>query len=228
MTNIKPEDLNYHYYSTEQYDRDIVSTIPGYKVLHNEIARIAKNLPPNPRILELGVGTGNTTLAIAQNTKNPNFTLVDFSEKMLNGAKHKLDKLNCKYLLEDYSAIELPQKHDAVICVIGFHHQESDKNKKTMILKIYNSLKRGGLFILGDLMTYDNKEFAAINEAKHYHFLVENAEGEEMLKEWAYHHKYLNSLASKESHIKWMNDVGFSTEVIFEKFNTVLILGKKI
>ncbi len=228
MTNVGPEDLNYHYYSTERYDKDIINTIPGYEALHQEIANITKKINPNPKILELGVGTGNTTLVIAENAKNSHFTLIDFSEQMLNGAKEKLNGLVCEFILRDYSEMELPKNYDAAICVIGLHHQETNKDKKQMILKIYNSLKRGGFFVLGDLMTFDNKELAALNEAEHYGFLVENAESKEFLKEWAYHHKFLNKLASKESHIRWMNEVGFSTEVVFEKFNTVLLLGKKI
>ena len=227
MTNVKPEELNYHHYSTEQYDRDIINSIPSYEILHNKITKIVKKLPPNPKILELGVGTGNTTLAVAKNTKNADFILVDFSKRMLDGAKEKLSALNCTYILEDYSKMEFPQNLDAVICVIGFHHQESDNDKKQMILKIYSSLKRGGLFILGDLMTYENEELAAFNEVNHCHFLAQNADSEKVLKEWAYHHKYLNKLATWESHVKWMNNVGFSSEVILKKFNTVLIVGTK-
>ncbi len=90
---------------------------------------------------------------------------------------------------------------------------------------IFHSLSEEGVFIFGDLVTYRNPESAALNEARHYHHLVENAQDENSLKEWAYHHKYLNKLAPIEDQVEWLEEVGFrKVEVLFTKFNTALIV----
>lgn len=226
MTNVKPQELNYDSYEMSKYDEDIVNSIPGHKKLHDEIAKVVRKMK-NPKILELGVGTGLTTKIIAKNTINPRFILVDFSKQMIEGAKRKLKKLNCEYILGDFLKIDFPKNCDIVVNVIGFHHQKTEKNKKIVLKKIYKSLKKGGIFILGDLMTYDNKEDAALNEAFHFHHLVKKAKNNLTLKEWAYHHKYLNKLDSWENHIKLMKEVGLKPELKFTKFNTFLIVGKK-
>jgi tRNA (cmo5U34)-methyltransferase len=227
MTNVNPDDLNYHHYDTNHYDKDIVNSIPGHIEMHEIIGDICSEFNSNPKITELGVGTGITTLVIAQNTKNSDFHLIDFSEQMIKGAKEKLKGYNCNYILGDYSKIELPNKNDAIVTVIGLHHQDTDDDKTEIFKKIYDSLNKDGFFIFGDLMTYDDKVLAAYNEALHYHFLVENAENKEALKDWAYHHKYLNPIVSWEKNVTWMEEIGFRVEVKFTKFNTFLLLGFK-
>lgn len=227
MTNVKPTELNYDSYEMDKYDEDIVNSIPGHRELHEEIIKIVNKLKPNPKILELGTGTGLTTQCIAKNTKNPHFILTDFSKQMLDGAKRKLKGLDCEFILGDFSKIDLPKECDVVVSVIGFHHQGEDEKKINMLKKIYGCLKQGGILILGDLMTYNDKKLSALNDAHHYHFLVEKAKDEKTLKEWAHHHKYLNPLSSWENHLKWMKEIGFKPEIKFQKFNTFLILGKK-
>jgi len=67
-----------------------------------------------------------------------------------------------------------------------------------------------------------------LNEAKHFHHLVENSKDEKSLGEWAHHHKYLNKLAPLENQVGWLKEVGFKkVTVLFKKFNTALIYAKK-
>lgn len=77
-------------------------------------------------------------------------------------------------------------------------------------------------------MTYKNTEEAALNEAKHYHNLVENSRSEEALREWAFHHKFLNLLSPLEDQVEWLKEAGFGeVQVTFRKFNTALVYAKK-
>ena len=227
MTNVKPIDLNYHHYTSKKYDKDIVNSIPGYREMHAEIGRRLSTFKSNLKILDLGPGTGNTSNIINKNTSNSSFILIDFSDVMLEGAKTKLRNVQCEYILADYSEIELPTKCDVVVSVIGMHHQESDDEKRSMFQKIYYSLNEGGSFIYGDLMTFEDKETAALNDALHYHFLVSNAEDRSTLKDWAYHHKFLNSPASIEKSVHWLEEIGFLVEIVFNEINTFLIFATK-
>ena len=230
MTDVKPEELNYDSYATDQYDSDIVNSIPGHKELHEQLVRVVLEelSVDKPKVLELGVGTGITTKVVSRIISDASFTLVDFSKQMLQGAKKKLIGLDCKFVLGDYSILDLPEEQDLVMSVIGFHHQGSEEKKKLMLRKIYSTLKKGGLFILGDLMTYDDKELAALNDAYHYHHLVQLARDEQTLKEWAYHHKELNQLSSHEAHLRWLKEIGFEEiKICYAKYNTFLMIAKK-
>lgn len=230
-TNVKPEDLNYDHYETEKYDREIRGSIPGYKELHKHIDDIiTKYFTHRGRIqvLELGVGTGLTALQVLQKLPSATYFAVDFSKTMLDGARKRLSGYDITFIEGDYSQLELPQNNNLVVSVIGIHHQKTNRDKKSLFQKIYQSIAEDGSFIFGDLVTYKDRTEAALNEARHYHHLVEHAENEESLREWAHHHKFLNKLAPLEHQVKWLREVGFrEVDVVYRKFNTALIYARK-
>ncbi len=230
-TNVKPEELNYDHYATEKYDDDIVRSIPGHEELHRHIDKIVEEDFRGRkalRILELGVGTGLTAERILRKIPNAQYTAIDFSEQMLAGSRRRLSQYDVTFVNGDYSQIELPEDNDFVVSVVGIHHQETDDDKKRLFQRIYDSLNDTGSFIFGDLVTYRNPEEAALNEARHFHHLVENAQEEDSLKEWAHHHKSLNKLAPLEDQVEWLREVGFrEVKVVYQKFNTALIYATK-
>ncbi len=234
MTNVQPGDLNYDHYEMQKYDNDIVRSIPGHTELHLALGYIIKRDfgKSNGSILELGIGTGLTAEIILQNCYAQKYIGIDFSEQMLQGAKQRLQDKggdnSIEYIAADYAQINLPQNNDLIVSVIGIHHQETDAEKEELFAKIYNALQPNGAFLFGDLVTFRNKEEAALNEALHFHHLVENAIDDKSLKEWAYHHKFLNKLAALEDQIDWLKEVGFKkVELIYREFNTALIYARK-
>ena len=229
-TNVRADELNYDKYASEIYDDDIKRSIPGHDELHKTIEKVVREFSQKhevKKILELGIGTGITSEKMLKLIPTASLTAVDFSEQMMGGAKKRLSKYNVKYVLGDYSELKLDSDFDMVLSVIGIHHQ-NDEGKKKLFRKISNSLKSGGIFIFGDLVTYRDEKKAAVNDARHYHYLVENARDDQALEEWAHHHKFLNLLAPIEDQIEWLKKVGFSTvEVKYEHLNTVLIIAIK-
>ena len=230
-TNVKPDELNYDHYETKKYDDDIVRSIPGHEELHRHIYQIVQEdyiSRGKVKVLELGVGTGLTAERILRRMPNAEYTAVDFSEQMLAGARRRLSQYEIKFVNGDYSQIKLQTNNYLVVSVVGIHHQETDADKKYLFQRIYDSLSETGAFIFGDLVTYRNSEEAALNEARHFHHLVENAQNEESLKEWAHHHKYLNKLAPLEDQVEWLKEIGFrDVKVVYQKFNTALIYAEK-
>ena len=227
-TNVKPDELNYNHYETQKYDDDIVRSIPGHKELHKHIEQLIESLPKQPKILELGIGTGLTAERILSKRPNAEYIAVDFSEQMLAETRKRLYQYNIKFINGDYSQIRLPESNDLVVSVVGIHHQETDNDKKRLFQRIYDSLNDTGTFIFGDLVTYRNQEEAAINEARHFHHLVENTKDEDSLKEWAHHHKYLNKLVPLEDQVEWLSEVGFREVIrVYQRFNTALIYARK-
>lgn len=229
-TNVRPEELNYDHYDMEKYDRQIIRSIPGHQEMHDCIDGIvARDFSGHkPKILELGVGTGLTAERILRLFPHADYIAIDFSKTMRTGAKQRLSGYNVRFIEGDYATIGLPQGNDLVVSVIGIHHQETDEDKKRLFQGIYDSLKADGAFVFGDLVTYRDPVEAAVNEARHFHHLVEHAENEQSLREWAHHHKFLNRLAPLEDQVDWLRDAGFRTvEVAYKKFNTALVYAKK-
>ena len=229
-TNVNAGDLNYDKYANEIYDDDTRRSIPGHDKLHKEIINTVREYSKHHevmKILELGIGTGLTSEKILELIPTASLTAVDFSEQMMSGAKKRLVKFKVDYLLGDYSEMSFDTDFDMVVSVIGIHHQK-DEGKRLLFRKIFDSLKAGGVFIFGDLVKYKDKHKDAVNDARHYHHLVENARDEKSLEEWAHHHKFLNLLAPIEDQIAWLKEVGFSNvEVRYEYLNTALIVAAK-
>ena len=188
---------------------------------------MTKSFNENTIILELGVGTGLTGERILRSLPLSDYFAIDFSQNLLEGAMKRLQKYNTHFILEDYSKIKFSGKYNIIVSVIGIHHQ-NNPGKKKLFKKIFNSLNSNGIFIFGDLFTFKNQFIAAVNDAKHYHNLVENVKNEKSLKEWSHHHKFLNILASLEDQIQWLKEAGFGeVKIKYKKFNTVLLVAKK-
>ena len=229
VTNIKPSELNYDKYAMDQYDRDIVNSIPFHKELHTHIASFIENnfdLTRALEVLDLGTGTGITAKLVRDLLPLAHIDVVDFSEQMMSGAKKKLGDKNVGYIFGDYAHIDFQKKYDVVVSVIGIHHQNAD-GKRKLFNKIYSLLKSGGIFIFGDLVTYRDKYDAARNNALHYHHLVERAFDETALTEWAHHHMFLNDLAPVEDQIDWLSAAGFRVQKDYLRMNTCLIFASK-
>lgn len=229
MTNVHASELNYDKYTADQYDRDIVNSIPQHKELHEHIVQVVRQKFDRNKtysIIDLGVGTAITSDIIRNELPNAEFDLVDFSENMLIGAKKRMGEKNIRYIAGDYAEMQFDKQYDIAVSVIGLHHQNTD-GKKRMFKKIYDLLKPGGIFIFGDLMTYRDPHEAALQNAKHYHHLVEHSADEHTLKEWAHHHMFLNDLAPIEDQIEWLENAGFTVSITFTHFNTCLLICQK-
>ncbi len=231
-TNVKPEDLNFNRYSMEQYDRDIVNSIPFHKEIHQLIQEylsvwVGERHNHTPDVLDVGVGTGLTSKLVKTRCPDANLTVVDFSAQMLKGAKEKLGDKGVTYLLDDYAEVPFgDNRYDLVLSVIGLHHQ-TDEGKQKMFQKIRRTLRPRGAFIFGDLVTFRDPRKAALAAARHYHHLVEKAHDEQALTEWAHHHMFMNKLAPLEDQIDWLKQAGFNgVSQLFQLFETVLIVAQ--
>jgi len=227
-TNVRPTDLNYHHYSNNKYDRDIINSIPFHQELHQRMVKyLRKNFDSekNYSILDLGAGTGITSGVIKNELPNAELTLVDFSRQMMAGAKKRLGK-TVKYIFGDYAKLKFHKKYNIIVSVVSIHHQ-NHRGKKLLFKKIYSSLKPGGIFIFGDLMSYKDPAMAALNFARHLHHLVEKSTDEKTLKEWAHHYCEVNDLAPIEDQIAWLEAVGFTVKLEMLKINTALLICKK-
>jgi len=228
-TNVRPEDLNYSHYSTRKYDQDIARSIPGHKELHKKIGQVLKAEfdSRSIKVLELGIGTGLTAKSILKHFPKAEYAGIDFSRQMLDGARKKLSKYRPTLILGDYAIKDFPKNNDLIVSVIGVHHQKTDKDKKALFKKIFAALAPKGIFIFGDLVSFRNRKTAALNEALHFHALVENAKSKKSLAEWAFHHKFLNNPAPLEDQLGWLKQIGFENSVMFQKFNTALVICRK-
>lgn len=222
-------ELNYDAYKTAKYDREIVKVVPGYAKLHHLLARILLNqLPQIRRVLDLGCGTGITSALIRYLYPHAHLTVVDFSAQMLAGARTRLGAANTTYMLGDYSTTLLPSDQDLIVSCVGMHHL-TDNGNKEMFARVFQTLQPGGMFALGDLMTWESKPRRTFAAVMHYRHMVRSfGKDLEGLLEWTHHHRFKNNLRPVEEQVTWLCEVGFVDVVVqFVRFNTTLITARR-
>ncbi len=230
-TNVSPQDLNAARYAPGVYDQTIRLVIPGHDELHEVIDDLVRQQYVGRTgfsILELGLGTGLTAERILRHVPDAEYTGIEFAESMLVKARQRLAPYKTKLICGDYAEVPFPQRTDLVVSVIGIHHQETDDDKRALFCKISDCLTSDGTFLFGDLVTFRDQEQAAVSEARHHDYIVEHLKDEQLLREWTYHHKFLNKLAPLEDQVEWLKEVGFRhVNVIFRRFQTALVYARK-
>lgn len=109
------------------------------------------------RILDLGCGTGLELDWILRQCPNVSVTGVDLCQDMLDQLKKKHgDRVSL--ICEDYFQFDMQEEiWDAVISFESLHHFFPEE-KKTLYQKIYQGLKKGGRFLLGDYIACCDEE----------------------------------------------------------------------
>lgn len=121
--------------------------------------KFAQLLPrDNMKVLDLGCGTGLEIEEIWKLYPNTYITGVDMCRDMLDKLCAKKGDKKLKVVCEDYFKYDFGKEcYDAVISFESLHHFTADKKVK-VYKKIYNSLKEGSPFILGDYIACCDEE----------------------------------------------------------------------
>ena len=110
------------------------------------------------RIVDLGCGTGLELDKIWQKNPNIEVTGVDLCQSMLDKLLEKHSDKHLTTVCQDYFQYDFGiGRWDAVISFESLHHFLPER-KKELYQKIYNGLKKDGVFILGDYIACCDEE----------------------------------------------------------------------
>jgi tRNA (cmo5U34)-methyltransferase len=135
------------HFHPEGYLELMVSEMPGYHRLQDAAA--AASGAGAKRILELGIGTGETARRVIARHPGAQLVGVDESEPMLGQARAALPRAELRVArLED----PLPDgPFDLVVSVLAIHHLDGP-GKAGLFKRIAAVLTPGGRFVLGDVV----------------------------------------------------------------------------
>lgn len=137
---------------TANFDSGIRQLMPRYEEILDVLARCTP--PSAQRILDLGCGTGETSLKILDRCRDVEVIAIDYSPRMLAFASQKIDKAGyskrCKFIQADFGdwankKLSLPEGFDICISSFAIHHLTDDMKLK-LFQQIRKSLKPGGSF----------------------------------------------------------------------------------
>jgi tRNA (cmo5U34)-methyltransferase len=139
-------------HKSEDYDLEIIDTIPYYDSFHDETLKLIRTILTEPDIwLDTGCGTGTLVQKALKEFDNTHFILADPSLQMLNLAKNKL----LKHYSERIKFLEPTETGDIivddykpnVITAIQSHHYMSINQRFEATKKCYGLLNNDGIYI---------------------------------------------------------------------------------
>lgn len=210
-----------------EYDRQRKHVIPCLEDLYQVISDLARSEISNPKILDLGAGTGLLTSYLFDHYPEAHFTLLDLSEEMLNIAKERfIPASNFRYVVADYLKHDFQDLFDLVVSSLSIHHLEH-KDKNLLYSKIYDYLNPGGVFLNADQVLGPTP--ANENEyQKNWMDKIEVGSLSESGKQRIYDRMKLDNPAKLEDNIKWLKNSGFkNVDVYYKYYNFVVLYGKR-
>lgn len=137
-----------------EYDSLIRRAVPRYERMTRQLTEY---LPVTARrVLELGSGTGNFTLALARRYPTAELTLVDAAQEMIDVARDRIASVDpvfaarTKFVTDRFEELALdPGSFDVVASCISLHHV---RDKAPLFRAIHSALAPGGRFCFADQM----------------------------------------------------------------------------
>lgn len=135
------------------------AAIPVYDEFQAAIAEAAVNLKVQ-RVLDLGAGTGETTLAILGRHPGAMITLLDKSPDMLAIAVERVPADRVAAALTRDLTDPLPTgPFDLVVSALAVHHLD-ETEKRSFFLQVRAALRPGGRYVMGDIVVPPHLEDA--------------------------------------------------------------------
>ena len=202
---------------SSNYTQDMTDIVPHYLKL---MSCLAQNLPLgfNPeKILDLGVGNGNSMAQIIPLFPDAEYDILDASPEMLSITKARFPDVKTKSIESYFREFDYGKdRYDLVIAGFSLHHCPAEE-KKDIFKKLYHSLTDDGILSISDLW---------INKT--------DPEHPQLLKEWqAYvtkntsedkwqwlleHYDAFDRPNSFQDQKQWLEEAGFSTiEIIWNE-----------
>lgn len=183
------------------YAEMVSHTLPGYAELQERLA--AATGTGARRILDLGIGTGETSARVLDHHPDAELTGVDESPTMLDAAAARIGPrlVNAHVgLLQD----ELPAgDFDLVVSALAIHHLEGPE-KAELFRRLRVVVAPGGRFVLGDVVVPEDCSGTAIDLTNGY-----------------------DKPSTVSDQLRWLDDAGFeAVEVVWQRDDLAVIVAR--
>ncbi len=140
------------------YLEAMLAEVPSYHELQEQVAEASRGIRATS-ILELGIGTGETTRRVLEHHPAAQLTAIDSSAAMLERARSVYADADLRL-----SALEEPLPEgpfDLVFSALAVHHLDGSA-KRDLFRRIADVLVPNGRFVLGDVVVPEREEDAQI------------------------------------------------------------------
>ncbi len=177
------------------------------------------------RILDLGAGTGMLSAVVAEAFPEADFTLFDFSPRMLEQARELLGEEVVTLTGDMYEGIP-SGPWDAVISALAIHHM-TDEGKRSVYESVFRELRPGGIFVNAEHILGETPALQEHYAEWHRRQAFEKGLTEE---EWVdtverMSHDHLSPLSVQ---LGWLAEIGFTdADCLYKDHGFAVILGRR-
>jgi tRNA (cmo5U34)-methyltransferase len=223
---------------TADFDSGIRALVPHYdEMLHALVQAVPAD---SLQILELGCGTGELTVKILQHCPSAQVYAVDYSSRMLQFARHKIEHLGLvgrvSWIEADFgnwaesglfAGVESPL--DACISSLAIHHLR-DELKFKLFERIHDRLHQDGCFWNADPVLPEAEALAAVYEEARNGWIREQPIALEeirakMNRGTTHGHSSHDHLATLSMHLDFLSKAQFRTVDILWKYYGFAVFG---
>lgn len=135
-------------FSAENYDRDILNTIPYYDEVYNQIADMVSIAFLNKAVswLDVGCGTGKMAKVALEQCNVEKMICTDDSSAMLEAARQKISSSYVEFLKIPIKEINYDLQFDVIISIL-INHYLAYEERLIAVKNCYNALKEEGIYI---------------------------------------------------------------------------------
>ncbi len=223
--NIQLEEMSAFFNRrSESYDEVHVSMIKDGA----ESKRVVADFLPEGtgNLLDIGIGTGLELEAIFRRFPDMRVTGIDIAAEMMAKIKEKYPQkdvtlLNMSYFDYDYK----PESFDAVLSVMTLHHYTHEV-KTALYRRIYEAVRKGGIYIECDYMLAGKNEFVNRRRERELFREYDRLVSSQGLDNGLEYH--FDTPCTLKNQIKMLKSAGFKkVEKLWQSGTTVLLRAKK-
>jgi tRNA (cmo5U34)-methyltransferase len=172
------------------YDRFIRTVIPHYETMRAvQLELLARCLPSDGRVIDLGGGTGALARAVAEKFPEVCVEIWDTDPAMLDVARERCAAFGDRVQFVGRSFAEPLPACDAVVACIALHHVKDMAAKGRIYANIFQALRPGGIFTNADCVMSETPAVCTASYEGWAKFREEqglsSVEAQQQFAEWA-------------------------------------------
>jgi tRNA (cmo5U34)-methyltransferase len=172
------------------YDRFIRTVIPHYETMRAvQLELLARCLPSDGRVIDLGGGTGALARAVAEKFPEVCVEIWDTDPAMLDVARERCAAFGDRVQFVGRSFAEPLPACDAVVACIALHHVKDMAAKGRIYANIFQALRPGGIFTNADCVMSETPVVCTVSYEGWAKFMEEqglsSVEAQQQFAEWA-------------------------------------------
>lgn len=209
------------------YDSERKKLIPCFDDFYGIAIDVLDFDEDDPKVLDLGGGTGLLSCYLLEKYPNAKITLVDLADNMLNVARERFkDNPNISYVKGDYLTYEFNQKYDIIMSSLSIHHIP-ELAKKELYDKCVNLLFEGGIFINADQFLDPNPIVEKLFSYKFDEKVSQSELSKEAISK-ANERRIFDNPSSLDFQLSCLSDSGCRhVGVPYKYYNFAVLYGKK-